>query len=64
MITRDDEKFIRVLVADDDQKVLDCYREAFSESESTGHMRTLDILEAELFESDRDVVEEPKFDFV
>jgi CheY-like chemotaxis protein len=64
MITRDEEEYIRVLVADDDQHVLDCYREAFSESEQTGHMRTLDILEAELFESDRDIVEEPKFDFV
>ena len=64
MITRDDAEFIRVLVADDDQKVIDCYREAFSESEATEHVRALDILEAELFESDRDIVEEPKFDFV
>lgn len=64
MIMRDDEKFIRVLVADDDQQVLDCYREAFSETEPTSHMRALDALEAELFNPESDIVEEPKFELV
>jgi CheY-like chemotaxis protein len=64
MITRDDEEVIRVLVADDDQQVLDCYREAFSEIEPTSHMRAVDALEAELFNPATDIIEEPKFDFV
>lgn len=62
--SENDEEFIRVLVADDDQQVLDCYREAFSETEPTSHMRALDALEAELFDPNRDIVEEPKFDLV
>ena len=59
-----DKELIRVLVADDDQQVLDCYREAFSETEPTSHMRALDALEAELFDPERDIIEEPKFNFV
>lgn len=64
MIKQDNEELIRVLVADDDQHVLDCYREAFSETESTGHMLALDALAAELFDPQEDIVDEPKFDFV
>jgi CheY-like chemotaxis protein len=64
MIMRDDENLIRVLVADDDQYVLNCYREAFSETVPTSHMLAIDALEAELFNPEVDIVEEPKFDFV
>ncbi len=64
MTTQDNEELIRVLVADDDQQVLACYREAFSETELTSHMRVLDALTEELFDPETDVVNEPKFDFV
>jgi two-component system cell cycle sensor histidine kinase/response regulator CckA len=64
MTTQDNEELIRVLVADDDQQVLDCYREAFSETEPTSHMRVLDALTAELFDPETDIVDGPKFDFV
>ena len=58
------EEHIRVLIADDDEYVLECYREAFSESEPTGLMKTLDILDAELFDLENDVTETPVFDVV
>ncbi len=57
----DEQKFIRVLIADDDEYVLDCYREAFTEPESTREMRALGALSAELFELDTTPEEEPKF---
>lgn len=41
---------IRVLIADDDEHILQAYREAFGEGESTQQMRALDALSAELFE--------------
>ena len=55
------QELIRVLIADDDEYVLDCYREAFSESDSTREMHALDALSAELF--DVDVADDvaPKF---
>jgi CheY-like chemotaxis protein len=56
-----DPDYIRVLIADDDEFVLDCYREAFLEPESTREMRALDALSAELFDVEEDVEEEPKF---
>jgi CheY-like chemotaxis protein len=59
--THKDPDYIRVLIADDDEFVLDCYREAFLEPESTGAMRALDALSAELFDVEEDVEEEPKF---
>ncbi len=58
------QEFIRVLVADDDEHVLDCYREAFGEDEPTNHLRVIDELEAELFDPETDVADEPKFDIV
>ncbi len=57
----EEEDYIKVLIADDDEYVLECYREAFSEPESTRSMRVLDALSAELFELDTTLEEEPKF---
>lgn len=57
-------EIIRVLVADDDEHVLDCYREAFGDEEPTNHMLALDALAAELFDADTDIVDQPKFEIV
>jgi len=48
--TQPTEESIRVLIADDDEQILACYREAFGESEATDYMKTLDALDAELFD--------------
>lgn len=56
---------IRVLIADDDELILDCYRKAFGNDESTDYMKALDSLEAELFESATDTtVDEARFEIV
>ena len=55
---------IRVLIADDDEHILQAYREAFMDSESTQEIRALDALAAELFESNKTDDEEPHFDVV
>ena len=56
---------IRVLIADDDEKILKCYQDAFCGPSETGLMKTLDSLDAELFD---DVVDHtndtPIFDVV
>jgi len=62
--TVEGQDFIRVLVADDDERVLDCYREAFCEDEPTNRLRALDELAAGLFDPDSDIVDAPKFDIV
>lgn len=59
-----DQEFIKVLVADDDEHVLECYREAFAGEEPTNRMRKLYSLEAELFDPEVDIVDQPKFDIV
>lgn len=64
METHEEEQLIRVLIADDDEHVLDCYRDAFAEDEPTNHMRALDALAAELFDPETDIIDEPKFDVV
>ena len=61
MSAHNEQEYIRVLIADDDEYVLECYREAFTEAESTRKMRALDALSAELFEVDEFAEEEPKF---
>ncbi len=53
--------FIKVLIADDDEYVLECYREAFTEPESTREMRALDALSIELFELEPTPEEETRF---
>ncbi len=55
---------IRILIADDDEHILDCYREAFSETDVTDHMKVLDALEAELFDPSSDIDDSPKFEVV
>lgn len=64
MYTVEDQEFIRVLVADDDENVLECYREAFGEDEPTNHMEALNALAAELFNPETDIEDQPKFDIV
>lgn len=64
MYTHRGQEYIRVLVADDDKHVLDCYREAFCDDEPTNRMRALDELAAELFDPEQAIVEQPKFDIV
>lgn len=64
MYTVQDQEYIKVLVADDDEHVLECYREAFGEDESTNHMKALDELSAELFDMDIEIDDQPKFDVV
>lgn len=41
---------IRVLIADDDEHILKCYRWAFSDSRCSDFVATISSLEAELFE--------------
>lgn len=64
MCAQHHDQNIRVLIADDDEHVLEAYREAFSDTESTQEMRALDALAAELFESDDIAENEPHFDVV
>lgn len=60
----DGQENIRILIADDDEHILDAYREAFSEPESTREMQVLDALSAELFDPDKENDNEPQFDVV
>ena len=64
MNTQAHDEHIRVLIADDDEHILDCYREAFTDSEPTGIMKELNILDAELFEADGEIADSPKFEIV
>ena len=64
MNTQIQDDDIRVLIADDDQHILDCYLDAFNETEPTGLMKALDLLDAELFDPKVDIKEAPKFDVV
>ncbi len=58
------ENNIRILIADDDELILDCYRKAFGENDSTDYMKALDSLEAELFDPETDIDNAPKFEVV
>jgi CheY-like chemotaxis protein len=60
--TNDDS--IRVLIADDDEQIIECYREAFGTPEATDYMKALDALDAELFDVDSDIAAAPKFEIV
>lgn len=64
MYTVQDQQYIKVLVADDDEHVLECYREAFGEEEQTHQMKALDLLTAELFDTHKGLEVQPKFDIV
>jgi len=62
--TQTNDDSIRVLIADDDEHILECYREAFGDSEETDYIKALDALDAELFDVDNEVEETPRFDIV
>jgi len=62
--TVQDQEYIKVLVADDDENVLECYREAFGEENQTNQMKALDKLTAELFDTQTDLENQPKFEIV
>jgi CheY-like chemotaxis protein len=64
MGTHHHDENIRVLIADDDEHILQAYREAFADTESTQEMRVLDALAAELFEPSDVANDEPHFDVV
>ena len=64
MPTHHQDESIRVLIADDDEHILQAYREAFAYGESTQEMQALDALAAELFESGDVADDEPHFDVV
>ena len=64
MATQHSDDSIRVLIADDDEHILECYREAFGENESTDYMKALDALDAELFDTASKIEEMPKFEVV
>lgn len=56
---------IRILVADDDEHILRCYRTAFGRSDASEKMRMLDSMEADLFDAeDESADERPRFDLV
>jgi CheY-like chemotaxis protein len=55
---------IRVLIADDDEHILQCYREAFGSAEETDYMKALDALDAELFDDTAANDDSPHFDVV
>jgi len=62
--TQHHEDCIRVLIADDDEHILECYREAFEETALTDHVQTVGALAAELFDPNADDEDEPKFEVV
>ena len=64
MAMQQSDDSIRILIADDDEHILECYREAFGESESTDYIKALDALDAELFDLENDIEEMPRFDVV
>ena len=64
MNTEASDDSIRVLIADDDEHILECYVEAFSGADTTEHLKALDALDTELFDTEADVVEAPQFDVV
>lgn len=61
MNTTEHNEDIRVLIADDDDVILECYRKAFGDKEQTDYMKALDSLEAELFEPVAASVVGPRF---
>lgn len=55
---------IRVLIADDDEHILECYRSAFGDNHPNGFVQALSSLEAELFEPLPEAASAPRFDVV
>jgi CheY-like chemotaxis protein len=54
----------RVLIADDDEQIMECYLEAFDRSEPNGAARVLDSLESELFHPATNTRKQQLFDVV
>ena len=61
MLTVQGQETIKVLVADDDEDVLNCYREAFGDEEQMTTTQVLDNLAAELFDSNDDIDSTARF---
>ena len=55
MNTQCGDDSIRILIADDDEHILECYREAFCESEATDYMQALNALDEEMFDTVGDI---------
>ena len=64
METQCGDASIRILIADDDEHILECYREAFGESEATDYLQALNALDAELFDAVADTEAAPVFEVV
>lgn len=64
METQCGDASIRVLIADDDEHILECYREAFGDSEETDYLQALNALDAELFDAVGDIDAAPVFEIV
>ncbi|MDH5622475.1 MAG: hypothetical protein OEY74_10370, partial [Gammaproteobacteria bacterium] len=62
MYTIEDQEIIKILVADDDERVIECYREAFGGVEPTQQMRALNALAAELFDTTKHLEDQPRFE--
>lgn len=59
-----DARQIRILIADDDEHILECYREAFADDDVSDNMKILDALDAELFDPETSEEHAPKFNVV
>ncbi len=64
MNTDTEQEQIRVLIADDDEHILECYRDAFGAAEATDYVKALDALDAELFDAEDGGDDAPQFDIV
>ena len=64
MNTEMGDDHIRVLVVDDDEKILKCYEDAFSDPTQTGVMKMLNSLDAELFDAEDQCSDTAVFDLV
>ncbi len=64
MVARQDREYIRVLVADDDERVLECYREAFGDHTPNHLASAIDALAAELFDPGSEIEDQPGFEIV
>ena len=64
MYTLQDQEFIKVLVADDDEHILECYRRAFGDDDQASQTQALKALAAELFDTTNDLENQPKFEIV
>jgi len=64
MNVQPDRRDIRILIADDDEQIMRCYREAFGDSQDTDQVKALDAMDAELFATNPELEIAPKFDLV